>query len=60
MPELSELKQIILRLQKTVDEELIHIKEFKNKCIKDQEWEKCAYARDIEKGIISFRESLGS
>jgi protein-arginine kinase activator protein McsA len=58
MPAVSELKQIIIRLQKALDEELIQIKEFKNKCAKDSEFEKAARVRDIEKGIIAFRESL--
>jgi len=60
MAELSELKHIIIRLQKTIDEELRNIREFKSKCAKDHEFELAATVRDIEKGMIAFRESLGS
>lgn len=60
MAELSELKQIIIRLQKTLDEELENIRAFKNGCVKDQTFEMAAPARDLEKKLLAFRESLGS
>jgi len=60
MPERSELKQIIIRLQKNLDEELKNIRELKNKCVQDQTFEMVAGVRDIEKEMMAFRESLGS
>ncbi len=59
MPAFSELKEIIIRLQKALDEELENIRDFKNKCAQDHEFEKAAKVRDLEKGMIAFRESLG-
>jgi hypothetical protein len=58
MAELSELKEIIIRLQKTMDKELENIRALKNKCVHDHTFEMATAVRDIEKGIIAFRESL--
>ena len=60
MAELSELKQIIIRLQKILDEELENIRAFKNACVKDQTFEVAAPARDLEKKLLALRESFGS
>ena len=60
MPALSELKEISLRLQKKLEEELENIRAFKNGCVKDQTFELAAPARDLEKKLLAFRKSLGS
>jgi hypothetical protein len=60
MQDLSELKEIIIRLQKTLDDELENIRDIKNKCAQDHELVMAASVRDFEKRVMAFRESLGS
>jgi hypothetical protein len=59
MPDLSELNLIVKRLHQSIDEELTNIREFKNKCTKEHEFEMAASVRDFEKRVMAFRASLG-
>jgi len=58
MPDLSELNQIVKRLHQSIDEELNNIREFKNKCAKEHEFEMAASVRDFEKRVMALRDSL--
>jgi hypothetical protein len=46
------------RLHQSIDEELTNIREFKNKCTKEHEFEMAASVRDFEKRVMALRDSL--